>query len=292
MDEQIALAERFEAERPHLRGVAYRMLGSLTEADDALQETWLRLSRSEVSGVENLRAWLTTVTARVCLNLLRARRTRREEPLESYVPEPIVGRDGEMGPEHQALLADAVGLALAVVLETLAPSERIAFVLHDMFAVPFEEIAPLVGRTPTAARQLASRARRRVQKAAVPDRDLGRQRHVIEAFIDAARRGDLAALLDLLDPEAVLRIDRGEVPASRVVRGATAVANTAVLFAPAGGEARPALVNGAAGRVVIGRSGEPVAVVGFVVAQGRIVEIDILSDPARVRGLDLSLLDE
>jgi RNA polymerase sigma-70 factor, ECF subfamily len=292
MDEQTALAERFEAERPHLRAVAYRMLGSLSEADDALQETWLRLSRSEVSGVQNLRAWLTTVTARVSLNLLRARRTRREEPLESHVPEPIVGRDGEMDPEHRALLADAVGLALLVVLDTLTPAERLAFVLHDMFAVPFEEIAPLLDRSPTAARQLASRARRRVQGAAVPDADLGRQRGVIEAFIAAARRGDLAALLEVLDPEALLRIDRGDVPASRVVRGASAVANTAALFARAAGEARPALVNGAAGRVVVGGGGVPVAVVGFIVANGRIVEIDILSDPERVRALDLSHLDD
>ena len=234
MDEHEWLAERFEANRTHLRAVAYRMLGSLSEADDAVQEAWLRLSRSDTSGVENLGGWLTTVVARVCLDMLRSRKSRREEPLDAHVPEPIVSREDGIDPEHEALLADSVGLALLVVLETLAPAERLAFVLHDMFAVPFDEIAPIVGRSPTAARQLASRARRRVQGAAtVPDADLTRQREVVDAFLAASRGGDFDALLAVLDPDVVLRADRAAVPAgaSREVRGAAAVAEQALLGA-------------------------------------------------------------
>ena len=222
MDEHDWLAERFEENRTHLRAVAYRMLGSLSEADDAVQESWLRLSRSDTSGVENLGGWLTTVVARVCLDMLRSRKSRREEPLDVHVPEPIVSREAGTDPEHEALLADSVGLALLVVLETLAPAERLAFVLHDMFAVPFDEIAPIVGRSPAAARQLASRARRRVQGCgrALPDADLTRQREVVDAFLAAARGGDFDALLAVLDPDVVLRADRAAVPAGARERSA------------------------------------------------------------------------
>src|SRR6266496_404218 len=225
MDEHDWLAEQFEAERPHLRAVAYRMLGSLSEADDAVQESWLHLSRSNTSGVENLGGWLTTVVARVCLDLLRSRNSRREEPLGAHVPDPIVSREDGIDPEQEALLADSVGLALLVVLDTLNPAERLAFVLHDLFAVPFDEIAPIVGRSPTAARQLASRARRRVQGAPAPDRDRARQREVVDAFFAAARDGNFDALVAVLDPDIVLRSDRGTLPgASAIVRGAEAVA--------------------------------------------------------------------
>ena len=293
MDERESLADRFEANRTRLRAVGYRMLGSVSEADDAVQEAWLRLSRSDTGGVENLDGWLTTVVARVCLDMLRSRKSRREEPLGPRVPEPIVSRELEVDPEHAALLADSVGLALLVVLETLAPLERLAFVLHDMFAVPFDQIAPIVGRSPAAARQLASRARRRVQAATpVPDPDLARQREVVDAFLAAARRGDFDALLAVLDPDVVLRIDRGAVPrgASREVRGAQAVLEQARAFVPLVASARPALVNGAAG-VVVARRGRPLAVAGFTVAHGQIVEIDLLADPARLRELDLTVLD-
>ncbi|HJZ78218.1 MAG TPA: RNA polymerase sigma factor SigJ [Vicinamibacterales bacterium] len=294
MDERAWLAERFEANRRHLRAVAYRMLGSLSDADDAVQETWLRLSRSGGAEVENLRGWLTTVTARICLNMLRSRQTRREEPLGVHLPEPIISRGTGVDPEHEALVADSVGLALLVVLETLAPAERLAFVLHDMFAVPFEEIAPIVGRSPTAARQLASRARRRVQGAAVPDADVRRQREVVDAFLKAARAGDFDALLAVLDPDVVLRADRGEIPpgASRIIRGAQAVAASALLFSKVATVARPALVNGAAGFVSFDKAGQPFSVIGFTVAGGKIVEIDVLSDPARLRQLDFAVLDE
>jgi RNA polymerase sigma factor (sigma-70 family) len=293
MDERESLADRFEANRTHLRAVGYRMLGSVSEADDAVQEAWLRLGRSDTSGVENLDGWLTTVVARVCLDMLRSRKARREEPLGPRVPEPIVSREREVHPEHAALLADSVGLALLVVLETLAPLERLAFVLHDMFAVPFDQIAPIVGRSPAAARQLASRARRRVQGATpVPDPDLARQREVVDAFLAAARGGDFDALLAVLDPDVVLRIDRGGVPrgASREVRGAQAVLEQARTFVPLVASARPALVNGGAGVVVV-RRGRPLAVAGFTVAHGQIVEIDLLADPARLRELDLTVLD-
>jgi RNA polymerase sigma factor (sigma-70 family) len=294
VDEDERLAESFEEHRTHLRAVAYRMLGSLSGADDAVQESWLRLSRSDTAEIENLRAWLTTVVARVSLDMLRSRKSRREEPLGPHVPEPIVSRADGVDPEHEALLADSVGLALLVVLETLAPPERLAFVLHDMFAVPFDEIAPLLERSPAATRQLASRARRRVRGAApAPDADLTRQREVVDAFLAAARDGDFDALVAVLDPDVVLRVDRGAVPrgASREVRGAQAVVEQARTFAPLVASARPALVNGAAG-VVVAPRGRPVAVAGFTIAHGRIVEIDLLADPARLRNLDLTVLHD
>jgi RNA polymerase sigma-70 factor, ECF subfamily len=287
------LAERFGEHRTHLRAVAYRMLGSLSEADDAVQEAWLRLSRTDADEIENLGGWLTTVTARVCLNLLQSRRARGEQPLGAHLPEPIVSPEDGVDPEHEALLADSVGLALLVVLDTLAPAERLAFVLHDMFAVPFAEIAPIVGRSPTAARQLASRGRRRVQGATPPDPDLARQREVVDAFLAASREGDFDALLAVLDPDVVLRADRGAVPAgaSTVIRGARAVAEGALSFSRVAPFARPALVNGAAG-LVAAPHGKPFSVLGFTVAGGRIVEIDILADPARLTRLDLAFLDD
>jgi len=294
VDQGELLAERFEAHRTHLRAVAYRMLGSLSEADDAVQEAWLRLGRADTDGVENLGGWLTTVVARVCLDMLRSRKSRREEPLGAHLPEPIVSREGAIDPEHEALLADSVGLALLVVLQTLAPAERLAFVLHDMFAVPFDEIAPIVRRSPTAARQLASRARRRVQGAApVPDADPARQRAVVDAFLTAARDGDFDALVAVLDPDVVLRADLGATPAgaTREVRGARAVAEQALSFSWRARFAHPALVNGAAGLVVVAR-GQPFAVMGFTVTEGKIVEIDILADPARLSQLDLAVLDD
>jgi RNA polymerase sigma factor (sigma-70 family) len=297
MDEHDLLAERFEEHRSHLRAVAYRMLGSISEADDAVQETWLRLSRSGTSGVENLGGWMTTIVARVCLNVLRSRRSRREGPLGVHVPDPIVSRVDGIDPEHEALLSDSVGLALLVVLETLSPAERLAFVLHDMFAVPFEEIAPIVGRSPTATRQLASRARRRVQKAApVPDTDLARQREVVDAFLAASRAGDFDALLAVLDPDVVRRADISVVRAgfSREVRGARAVAEQALTFSRFARSARtrPALVNGVVGVVSWSADGRPFSVMGFTVRHGKIVEIDILADPARLSQLDLALLDD
>ncbi len=291
MDEQEWLTERFEANRSHLRAVAYRMLGSLSEADDAVQESWLRLSRSDTSGVENLGGWLTTVVARVCLDMLRSRKSRREEPLGAHVPEPIVSREDGADPEHEALLADSVGLALLVVLETLAPAERIAFVLHDMFDLPFDEIAPIVGRSPTAARQLASRARRRVQGAGtVSAADLTRQREVVDAFLAASRGGDFDALLAVLDPDVVLRADRAAVQmgASAEVRGAAAVAET---FSRRAQAAQPALVNGAVGLVWAPR-GRPRVVFGFTITHGKIVEIDLIADPERLRQLDLAVLND
>jgi RNA polymerase sigma factor (sigma-70 family) len=294
MDEGDWLAERFQANRTHLRAVAYRMLGSLSEADDAVQEAWLRLSRADASGVENLGGWLTTVVARVCLDMLRSRESRREEPLGVRLPEPIVSREDGIDPEQEALLADSVGLALLVVLDTLAPAERLAFVLHDLFAMPFDEIAPIVGRSPAAVRQLASRARRRVQGAAtVPDADLARQREVVDAFLAAARGGDFDALLAVLDPDVVVRSDLGAVPpgASRVVRGAPAVAEQALTFARLSPFAQPALVNGAAG-LVVARHGRPFSVMGFTITGGKIVEIDILVDPERLHQLDLAVLDD
>ena len=285
------LADRFEEQRGHLRAVAYRMLGSLTEADDAVQDAWLRLSQSRADEVENLSAWLTTVVGRVCLNVLRSRNVRREEPLGVHVPDPVISPERELWPEEEALLADSVGLALLVVLDTLAPAERLAFVLHDMFGLPFEEIAPMVGRTPAAARQLASRARRRVKGADVPapDPDLARQRRVVDAFFLAARGGDFDALVAVLDPDVVLRIDAGaERPAaSMVLHGAAAVAKQARIglratLARPVVHLRPALVNGAAG-VVVTLGEQPMTVMGFTVAGGRIVEIDAIADPERVR---------
>jgi RNA polymerase sigma factor (sigma-70 family) len=290
MDERDWLAERFEEHRGHLRAVAYKMLGSLSEADDAVQESWLRLSRTDTSEVENLRAWLTTVVARVSLNVLRSRRTRREEPLDVRVPDPVVTADDGTQPEHEALLADSVGLALLVVLDTLGPAERLAFVLHDMFGVPFDEIAAMVDRSPAAARQLASRARRRVQGAApVPDGDLAAQRRVVDAFFAAARDGDFEALVAVLHPDVVSRGDGGP-GASAVARGAREVAARALTFARLAPFVRPALVNGAAGAVVAPR-GKPFSVMGFTVVGGKIVEIDAITDPARLRALDLAVLD-
>src|ERR687888_656650 len=251
MDEREFLAEQFEEHRTRLRAVAYRMLGSLSEADDAVQETWLRLNRIDADEVENLGGWLTTVVARVSLNVLRSRRSRREEPLDVHVPEPIVDRADGTDPEHEALLADSVGLALLVVLETLSPPERLAFVLHDMFAVPFDEIAPIVDRSPDAARQLASRARRRVRGAPVPDADLEAQREVVDAFFAAAREGDFERLLEVLDPDVVLHGDRGAFPpgASFEIHGAEAVAKQAQTYSRLDLVALPALVNGGPGVV-------------------------------------------
>jgi len=293
MDENQWLAERFEEHRAHLRAVAYRMLGSLTEADDAVQDTWLRLSRAGAGEVENMGGWLTTIVARVCLNMLRSRTTRGEEPLGGHVPDPVISLVGGRQPDEEALLADSVGLALLVVLDTMAPAERLAFVLHDMFRLPFEEIAPMVGRSPAATRQLASRARRRVAGAEIPapDPDLARQRRVVDAFFRAARGGDFDALVALLDPDIVLRADTGaRRPAeSTVVRGAAAVAQQAIRFALPAAELHPALVNGAAG-VVVTAAGRPYAVMGFTVTDGRIVEIDAIGDPARVRRIAAAVL--
>jgi RNA polymerase sigma factor (sigma-70 family) len=289
------LVERFEGHRARLKSVAYRMLGSTSEAEDAVQEAWLRLSRLGAGGIDNLGGWLTTVVARVCLNMLRSRRARREEalegplgePLGAHVPDPIVGRLDGADPEHEALLADGVGLALLVVLETLSPAERLAFVLHDTFGVPFAEIAPIVGRSPAAARQLASRARNRVRGAApAPETDLARQREVVEAFLAASRSGDFDALLAVLDPEVVLRADNGAAGASRLVRGNRAVANQALTYSRLAPFSRLALVNGAAGAVTA-PGGVPRAIMGFTVAGGKIVEIDILADPERLGRLDL-----
>ena len=298
MDEQDWLAQRFEEHRSHLRAVAYRMLGSLSEADDAVQEAWFRLNRSESSGIENLGGWLTTVVGRVCLDMLRSRTSRRVVPLgESLgtrVPDPLVSRADGIDPEHEALLADSVGLALLVVLQTLTPAQRLAFVLHDMFSVPFEEIAPVVGRSPSAARQLASRARRRVQgEAHVPDADLATQREVVDAFLAASRDGDFDTLLAVLDPGVVLRIDGGAVRAglSREVRGARAVAEQTLTFSRLSPFVRPALVNGAAGIVVAPR-GRPFSVMGFTIRGGKIVEIDVLADPARLSRLDVSVFGD
>jgi RNA polymerase sigma factor (sigma-70 family) len=292
MDERDWLAERFEEHRAHLRAVAYRMLGSLTEADDAVQEAWLRLSRTDAGKVENLGGWLTTVVARVSLNMLRSRKARREEPIDLRFPDPIVDRADGLDPEHEALLADSVGLALLVVLETLSPPERLAFVLHDIFAVPFDEIAPIVDRSPEAARQLASRARRRIQSEnTVPDADLDEQRRVVDAFLAAAREGDFEGLLELLGPDVVSRADFGREGGSREVRGARAVAGQALFYTRMGMVMQPALVNGAAGGVAI-RDGEPFAVGAVTVRGGRIVALDFFADPERLRQLDLTILDD
>jgi RNA polymerase sigma factor (sigma-70 family) len=291
MNERDWLAERFEEQRTRLRAVAYRMLGSLSEADDAVQEAWLRLTRSDADAIENLDAWLTTVVARVSLNMLRARKTRREEPIEAQLPEPILDRADGMSPEHEALLADSVGLALLVVLETLSPPERLAFVLHDMFAVPFDEIAPIVDRSPETARQLASRARRRVQgESKVPDADLATQRRVVDAFLAASREGDFDRLVAVLDPDVVLRADFGAAGESRFVRGARAVAGQALFYSRLGLDLRPVLINGAVGAVAF-RNGEPFSLGAVTVRGGKIVELDFLADPERLRELDLTVLD-
>jgi RNA polymerase sigma factor (sigma-70 family) len=290
VSEHAWLAERFEERRTRLRAVAYRMLGSLSDADDAVQEAWLRLSRTDADAIENLDGWLTTVVARVSLNMLRARKVRGEQPLGVRVPEPIIDRADGIDPEHEALLADSVGLALLVVLETLSPPERLAFVLHDIFAMPFDEIAPIVNRSPEAARQLASRARRRIQaERTVSDTDVEGQREVVDAFLAAARDGDFDRLVAVLDPEIVLRVDQGAA-GSRELRGATTVANNAMVFAALGLEMKPVLINGVAG-VVTFRDGQPFSIGAVTVRDGKIVELDILADPERLSQLDLAILD-
>ena len=291
MEEREWLASRFEEHRSRLRAVAYRMLGSLSEADDAVQEAWLRLSRSKVDEIESLSAWLTTVVARVSLNMLRSRIMRREEELGVHIPDPILDRAEGVDPEHEALLADSVGLALLVVLERLEPAERVAFVLHDIFAVPFSEIAPIVDRSPDAARQLASRARRRVRgEKTASDAPLETQRDLVEAFFAAARDGNFEALLEILDPDVVLRADLGPAGGSREVRGARAVAGQALFYSRLGLVVHPALVNGVAGAVST-RDGEPFSIGAVTVRAGKIVELDILADPERLRQLDFSILD-
>ena len=291
MAEADRLIEGFEENRTRLRAVAYRMLGSFAEADDAVQEAWLRLTRSDSGEVDNLGAWLTTIVARICLNVLRTRRTRREEPFEVQLPDPVVSDADRTSPEDEALLADSVGLALQVVLDTLTPAERLAFVLHDMFDLPFDDIAPIVGRSSTSARQLASRARRRVRGADVPtpDPDVGRQREVVDAFFAAARRGDFDALVSVLDPDIVERVDAGPArpDITRLVRGASVVAGRAIMFDQPSARLRPVLVNGAAG-VVVTVGGEPFAVMAFTVSGGRIVEIDVLADADRLNRLDVA----
>lgn len=287
------LAQRFQEQRPQLRAVAYRMLGSLSEAEDAVQEGWLRLARTDAAAIENLAAWLTTVVGRVCLDMLRSRKSRREESLDVRVPDPIVGAvDAPLDPEQEAVLADSVGLALLVVLDTLSPAERLAFVLHDTFGVPFAEIAPIVGRSVDATKMLASRARNRVRGSApIPDADLARQREVVNAYLAAAREGDFEGLLRVLDPDVVLRADGGATGLpSRYLRGAEAVASSALAFRRAATAGRPVLVNGAPG-VVGMRDGQIFSVLGFTVVNDRIVEMDILADPERLRTLDLTFLD-
>jgi len=290
------LAEQFEAHRPHVRAVAYRMLGSVSEAEDAAQEAWIRLSRTDVSGVDNLRGWLTTVVARVCLDMLRARTSRREDPLDVHVPDPIVERAesrGGTGPEADAMLADSVGLALLVVLEKLEPAERLAFVLHDVFGMAFEEIAPIVDRSIVATRQFASRARRRVQgQVPTPEVDLRKQRRVVEAFLAAVQQGDFEALVAVLDPEIVLRADGGAAKGmSRLVRGAQAVVAQAAAFSKLGLSSQVVLVNGNIGVVSRLPDGRVLSVIGFTVAGGKVLEMDILADPDRLNRLDLSAIE-
>jgi RNA polymerase sigma-70 factor (ECF subfamily) len=291
MDERDWLAERFQQHRPRMRAVAYRMLGSTSEADDAVQEAWIRLSRSNADEIDNLEAWLVTVVGRIALNLLRARTTRREQPLETRVPDPIIDSANGTDPEHQALLADSVGLALLVVLETLTPAERLAFVLHDMFAVPFEAIAPIVERSPEATRQLASRARRRVRGTTpVPDADLSAQWEVVEAFVAAARDGDFEALVAVLDPDVVLRADGGRAGITQHIRGARTVAGQALVWSRVDLTMRRALINGAAGMVTF-LHGQPFSIAAVTVRKGKIAEIDFLTDPERIAKLDLRVLD-
>jgi RNA polymerase sigma factor (sigma-70 family) len=293
VDEREELAAAFEAHRPHLRAVAYRMLGSVTEAEDAVQETWLRLARSDIGGVRNLRAWLTTVVARVCLDMLRVRAARREDPLEVHVSDPMVISRDDSGPEHEAVLVDSVGLALLVVLETLSPAERLAFVLHDVFAVPFDDIATILERSPAAAKVLASRARRRMHGTPVrPDTDHFRQREVVDAFLAAARNGDFEALLAVLHPDVVLRADAGSGPIgpSQIVRGARPVASQALRFAQLARFSRRVLINGTPG-LIAAPNGHPVALLSPTVRAGLIVELDILADPDRLSHLDLAAID-
>ncbi|MFJ9681500.1 sigma-70 family RNA polymerase sigma factor [Streptomyces sp. NPDC101194] len=299
MDGHEILARRFEENRTKLKAVAYRMLGSTSEAEDAVQEAWLRLSRSDDRAIENLGGWLTTVVGRVCLDMLRSRRSRREEPLDTGVPEthaedPALGAGPEADPEQQALMADSVGLALLVVLETLDPAERLAFVLHDMFAVPFDEISRIVDRTPAAARQLASRARRRVQGADPdPDPDLARKREVVDAFLAAARGGDFEALVAVLAPDVVVRSDSGAggVGAPSLVRGAEAVARQAIMFAPFARSSQPALVDGVPA-VISTREDRRFSVMVFTIARGKVAEMSVINDPARLPGLDLVVLKD
>ncbi len=290
MDERDWLADRFEENRSHLRAVAYRMLGSVNEADDAVQESWLRLSRTDTSGVENLGGWLTTVVGRVCLDMLRSRTVRREEPYAEQPASVLATANGDVpDPEQDVLLADSVGLALQVVLDTLAPAERVAFVLHDLFAVPFDEVGPIVGRSPTAARQLASRARRRVQGAPTPEMDHTRQRRVVDAFLAASRGGDFEALLAVLDPDVVLRADGAAVLAGATsARGAAAVAES---FAGRARAARPALLGGTVG-LVWAPGGEPQVAFGFTISEGRIVAIELIADPERIRQLAVEILND
>ncbi len=292
IDDQDWLAERFEANRAHLRGVAFRMLGSLTEADDAVQEAWIRLSRTDASRVDNLQAWLTTVVGRVCLNMLRSRTARREASLETHLPDLVLSPQEGIDPEQEALLGESVGLAMLVVLDSLTPAERVAFVLHDVFALPFDEIAPIIDRTPAATRQLASRARRRVQGAPVPDEDLDGQWAVVDAFLAASRAGDFERLLAVLDPEVVLRSHGGVArPAlTLVVRGAQAVAERAMAFRQFAGTSTRILVNGLPGAVVWARDGSPYAVAAITVKGGRIVVLDFLTDPDRLGQLDLTVV--
>jgi RNA polymerase sigma-70 factor (ECF subfamily) len=291
MDERDALAARFEEHRGKLRGVAYRMLGSLAEAEDAVQETWLRFSAADSSEVQNLGAWLTTIVGRVSLNMLRSRTQRREDPMGTHVPDLILASP-DTDPEQDALLADSISIALLVVLETLTPTERLAFVLHDLFAVPFDEIGPIVGRTPTAARQLASRARRRVQGARpTPDAGFAEQRRVVEAFTAAARGGDLAALIEVLDPDVVIRSDGGSARPSAILRGREAVAKGAMAFARLGAHNVDAIINGSPGAVAM-LNGKPLSIAAFTVSAGKIVALDILADPERIAALDLTVLGE
>jgi RNA polymerase sigma-70 factor (ECF subfamily) len=294
MSESDQLAAGFEQNRPRLRAVAYRMLGSVAEAEDAVQEAWLRASRADTSEIDSLTAWLTTIVARVCLNMLRSRQRRHEQPVGVHMPDPIVTRDEGPSPEDEALLADSVGLALNVVLEMLSPAERLAFVLHDLFDLPFEDIAPIVGRTPVAARQLASRARRRVRGAEVPDAepDVRRQRQVVDAFYAAARGGDFEALVALLDPVASARVDGGTALASVTTeaRGAEEVAAAIRKLHQRTADLRPVLVNGAAGVVAV-VDGRPSAIIGFTIAGGKVSQINVLADPERIAKLDLTALE-
>jgi RNA polymerase sigma factor (sigma-70 family) len=294
MDEADWLAVRFEQQRAHLRAVAYRMLGSLAEADDAVQNSWLRLSRADTADVENLAGWLTTVVSRECLKMLRARRSRREEPLAAATTvEPLVGDPDVNDPQAEALLADSVGSALMVVLDTLAPAERLAFVLHDVFAVPFDEIAPILERSPVAARQLASRARRRVQGATPPQHvDLARQRQVVDAFLTALREGDFDALLAVLDPDVLLRDDSAALPAgaAALMQGARAVGAHALTYSRSAQFVRPALVNGAVGLAIV-PPGQLIGALGFTFKHDKIAEIEMISDPERLRHVDLAALD-
>jgi RNA polymerase sigma-70 factor (ECF subfamily) len=293
VDERDWLAARFEEQRGRLRAVAYRMLGSVSEADDAVQEAWLRLDRADTRDIANLGAWLTTVVTRICLNMLRSREQRREDPIEVHVPDPIIGRDDAISPEHEALLADSVGLALLVVVQSLAPAERVAFVLHDLFGVPFDDIAPMIDRSPAATRQLASRARRRVQgQAPTPDPDLARQREVVDAFFAASRNGDFDALVSVLDPDVILRSDGGTARPRMTftLRGPKQVASQAITSSKLSPFVRPALINGAAG-VVVAAHGKAMFVMAFTVTGGAIAAIDVLADPDRLREIDVSVLD-